>query len=122
MSEDKHKHTYEYALMVSGGKQHRVKVGHKVKLETLKKQVEGRSVVVDQGDTVAFDQVLLIANGEDVQLGRPTINGARVLATVLGHGRGDKITIIKFRRRQNSRSKQGHRQDFTEVQITAIEA
>jgi large subunit ribosomal protein L21 len=69
-----------------------------------------------------FDQVLMVANGDDVKIGAPLVSGASVKAEVLAHGRADKVTIIKFRRRKHSMKRQGHRQWYTEVKITGINA
>ena len=102
-----------YAVIESGGKQHRVKAGQSVKLETLS---------VAEGATLSFDKVLLVSDGEQVTVGAPYVVGAKVVAEVVSHGRGPKVTIIKFRRRKNYRRKQGHRQGFTEVKITGIVA
>ena len=102
-----------YAVIVSGGKQHRVKEGETLKLEKLE---------VETGSNIEFDRVLLIANGEDVKVGAPVVEGAKVTAEVVSHGRHDKIQIIKFRRRKHSRKTQGHRQSFTEIEITGISA
>ena len=74
------------------------------------------------GEAVTFDRVLLIGNGEDVKIGAPVVEGAKVTAEVTTQGRHDKITIIKFRRRKHSMTRQGHRQWFTEVKITGIQA
>ncbi|MDP4534145.1 50S ribosomal protein L21 [Marinobacter salarius] len=101
-----------YAVIVSGGKQHRVKEGETLKLEKLE---------VETGGNVEFDRVLLIADGEKVQVGAPVVDGAKVTAEVVSHGRHDKIQIIKFRRRKHSMKHQGHRQWFTEVKITGIQ-
>ncbi|MAA65198.1 MAG: 50S ribosomal protein L21 [Alteromonadaceae bacterium] len=100
-----------YAVIVSGGKQHRVVEGETLKLEKIE---------VETGGTVEFDRVLLVANGDDVKVGDPVVAGAAVTAEVVRHGRGDKIQIIKFRRRKHSMKRQGHRQWFTEVKITGI--
>ena len=100
-----------YAVIVSGGKQHRVKEGETLKLEKLE---------VETGGSVEFDRVLLVANGDDVKVGAPVVDGAKVTAEVVSHGRHDKINIIKFRRRKHSMKRQGHRQWFTEVKITGI--
>ncbi|EKE85293.1 50S ribosomal protein L21 [Idiomarina xiamenensis] len=100
-----------YAVFQSGGKQHRVTEGQIVRLEKLEAAT---------GDVVEFDQVLMISNGDDVQIGAPLISGGSVKAEVVNHGRGDKVTIVKFRRRKHSRKQQGHRQWFTEVKITGI--
>ncbi|AMQ89950.1 MULTISPECIES: 50S ribosomal protein L21 [Marinobacter] len=100
-----------YAVIVSGGKQHRVKEGETLKLEKLE---------VETGGSVEFDRVLLVANGDDVKVGAPVVEGAKVTAEVVSHGRHDKINIIKFRRRKHHMKRQGHRQWFTEVKITGI--
>ncbi|OOV87146.1 50S ribosomal protein L21 [Oceanospirillum linum] len=100
-----------YAVIKTGGKQYRVKEGDTLKIEKLE---------LETGSAVDFDQVLLVANGEDVKVGAPLVEGAKVSAEVVNHGRGDKVTIIKFRRRKHSMKRQGHRQWFTEVKITGI--
>ena len=100
-----------YAVIVSGGKQHRVVEGETLRLEKLD---------VATGETVDFDQVLMIGVGENVKVGTPFVEGGKVSAEVVAHGRGDKIRIIKFRRRKHFRKQQGHRQWFTEVKITGI--
>jgi large subunit ribosomal protein L21 len=102
-----------YAVFKSGGKQHRVAEGDVIKLEKLE---------VATGDKIEFDQVLMVANGEDVKVGAPLVEGGKVIAEVVGHGRGDKIRIVKFRRRKHSKKQQGHRQWFTQVKITGISA
>lgn len=102
-----------YAVFVSGGKQHRVAEGDVVRLELLE---------ADAGQTIEFDQVLLVSNGSDVKIGAPVVAGGKVKAEVVTHGRGDKIRIIKFRRRKHYRKQAGHRQYFTEVKITGISA
>ncbi|MGF1740646.1 50S ribosomal protein L21 [Vibrio profundum] len=102
-----------YAVFQSGGKQHRVSEGQTLRLEKLD---------VETGATVEFDKVLLVANGEEVSVGAPLVEGGKVTAEVVQHGRGDKIKIVKFRRRKHSRKQQGHRQWFTEVKITGINA
>jgi large subunit ribosomal protein L21 len=101
-----------YAVIQSGGKQYRVAVGDKLKVESLK---------VEEGDNIDLDKVLMVADGENLQVGTPVLD-ASVQATVVGHGRGDKIKILKLRRRQNSRTRGGHRQNFTELEITGISA
>ncbi|GGY79474.1 MULTISPECIES: 50S ribosomal protein L21 [Marinobacter] len=101
-----------YAVIVSGGKQHRVKEGETLKLEKLE---------VETGGTIEFDRVLLVGNGDDIKVGAPVVDGAKVTAEVVDHGRHDKIQIIKFRRRKHSMKRQGHRQWFTEVKITGIQ-
>jgi large subunit ribosomal protein L21 len=100
-----------YAVFVSGGKQHRVVEGETLKLEKIE---------VATGDSVEFDQVLLVANGDDIKIGAPVVDGAKVTAEVVSHGRADKVKIIKFRRRKHSMKRQGHRQWYTEVKITGI--
>ncbi|MDU8924546.1 50S ribosomal protein L21 [Pasteurellaceae bacterium LIM206] len=102
-----------YAVFQSGGKQHRVSEGQVVRLEKLE---------VATGETVEFDSVLMVVNGEDVRIGAPVVTGAKVVAEVVTQGRGDKVKIVKFRRRKHSRKQQGHRQWFTEVKITGIQA
>ena len=100
-----------YAVIESGGKQHRVVEGETLKLEKIDSPT---------GETVTFDKVLLIGNDGDVQIGAPLLVGASVSAEVLDHGRNDKVNIIKFRRRKHSMKRQGHRQWFTQVKITGI--
>ncbi|MGF1755795.1 50S ribosomal protein L21 [Vibrio makurazakiensis] len=102
-----------YAVFQSGGKQHRVSEGQTLRLEKLD---------VETGATVEFDKVLLIANGEEIAVGAPLVEGGKVTAEVVQHGRGDKVKIVKFRRRKHSRKQAGHRQWFTEVKITGINA
>jgi large subunit ribosomal protein L21 len=102
-----------YAVIESGGKQHRVTEGEVLKLELIE---------AGAGDSISFDKVLMVGQGTDVQIGAPYVAGGKVTAEVLSHGRGDKITIIKFRRRKHYRKQQGHRQWFTEVKITGISA
>jgi large subunit ribosomal protein L21 len=100
-----------YAVFKSGGKQHRVVEGETLKLEKIE---------VATGETIDFDEVLMVANGDDIKIGAPVVAGAKVSAEVVSHGRGEKVTIIKFRRRKHSMKRQGHRQWFTEVKITGI--
>ena len=102
-----------YAVFQSGGKQHRVSEGQVVRLEKLE---------LATGATVEFDSVLMVVNGEDVKIGAPVVAGAKVVAEVVAQGRGAKVKIVKFRRRKHSRKQQGHRQWFTEVKITGIQA
>lgn len=99
-----------YAVIESGGKQYRVSVGDRVKVESLK---------AEPGSEVTLDNVLLIANGDKLDVGSP-YTGASVAARVVEHGRGPKLRILKFRRRKNSRRRAGHRQDYTELEITGI--
>ena len=102
-----------YAVIVSGGKQHRVREGEKLKLEKIE---------TETGSSVEFDRVLLVGEGSDVKVGTPTVDGARVTGEVVNHGRHDKINIIKFRRRKHHMKQMGHRQWYTEVKITGITA
>ncbi|MCE0490388.1 50S ribosomal protein L21 [Pantoea sp. Mb-10] len=102
-----------YAVFQSGGKQHRVSEGQTVRLEKLD---------IATGESIEFDQVLMIANGEDVKIGAPLVSGGVIKAEVVAHGRGEKIKIVKFRRRKHYRKQAGHRQWFTDVKITAISA
>ncbi|HHJ11748.1 MAG TPA: 50S ribosomal protein L21 [Chromatiales bacterium] len=102
-----------YAVIATGGKQYRVAEGDTLRIEKLD---------AEEGSTVEFDTVLMVGEGEDVKIGTPVVEGARVSATVKAHGRGKKIEIIKFRRRKHHRKQMGHRQDYTEVQITGISA
>ena len=102
-----------YAIIVTGGKQYKVAEGEFLKIEKLDVAI---------GEPVSFDRVLLIGNGEDVKIGAPVVEGAKVTAEVIDQGRHDKVTIIKFRRRKHSMKRQGHRQWYTEVKITGIQA
>ena len=102
-----------YAVIESGGKQHRVEEGEVLKLEKLE---------VATGDKVDFDKVLMVGEGESAKIGTPYVEGSKVTAEVLNHGRGNKVKIIKFNRRKHHRKQQGHRQWYTEVKITGIEA
>jgi large subunit ribosomal protein L21 len=100
-----------YAIIVSGGKQYRVKEGDCLKLESLPQEV---------GSTIDFNKVLLVGEGDKLKLGQPCLDNCKVSATVLSHGRHKKIEIIKFRRRKHHEKWQGHRQNYTEVKITHI--
>lgn len=104
-----------FAVIMSGGKQYRVQEGDVLKIETLPQEV---------GSTFNFDQVLMVGEGDKVTLGNPLLQGSKVKvsATVVSHGRHKKIHIIKFRRRKHHEKWQGHRQNFTEVKITGIQA
>ncbi|HLV47895.1 MAG TPA: 50S ribosomal protein L21, partial [Aliidiomarina sp.] len=97
----------------SGGKQHRVTEGQTVRLEKLEAAT---------GDTVEFENVLMLSDGDKVTIGAPFVAGGKVTAEVVTHGRGDKIKIVKFRRRKHSRTQMGHRQWYTEVKITSVGA
>jgi large subunit ribosomal protein L21 len=103
-----------YAVIESGGKQYRVSPGDVIRVEKL---------AAESGQTVELDRVLLVAGeGGQVKAGTPWVAGAKVKAVVKGHGRGEKIWIFKLRRRKNSRRNAGHRQHYTDLQITDIEA
>ncbi len=102
-----------YAVIKTGGKQYRVQSGEKLKIELIPAEV---------GAQVQLDQVLMVSDGDAVTFGRPLVNGAKVTATVLAHGRHDKVKIFKMRRRKHYQKHQGHRQGFTEVQIDTITA
>jgi len=102
-----------YAVIESGGKQHRVEEGEVLKLEKLDAAT---------GDKVDFDKVLMVGEGESVKIGAPYVEGSKVTAEVLNQARGNKVKIIKFNRRKHHRKQQGHRQWYTEVKITGIEA
>ena len=102
-----------YAIIKTGGKQYRVSSGEQVRVESLPAEV---------GAAVAFDQVLMVGAGDAVKVGAPLVGGAQVKATVLGHGRGDKVKIFKLRRRKHFQKSQGHRQGYTEVRIDDIVA
>ena len=100
-----------YAVIKTGGKQYRVAEGDVLKVEKL---------TTAAGESVEINDVLLIANGEELTVGAPMIEGAKVTAEVVAHGRGPKIKIIKFKRRKHHRKQMGHRQWFTELKITGI--
>ena len=100
-----------YAIVKTGGKQFRVSEGQRLKVEKLEASV---------GDSLEMGEVLLIDDGKALKVGRPTVDGGKVMAEVLSHGRGDKIRIEKFRRRKHYRRQMGHRQWFTELKVTGI--
>ena len=100
-----------YAVIQSGGKQHRVKEGQVVRLE---------KIDLEKGATVDFDKILMVGEGEELALGAPYLDKAKVSGEIIEQGRGKKIKIIKFQRRKHSRKQMGHRQWFTEVKITSI--
>jgi len=99
------------AVIKTGGKQYRVKEGLRLKVE----KVDG-----EPGDTVEFDQVLMVGSGSDVKVGAPFVAGAKVTATVTAQGRHKKIRIIKFKRRKHHMKQMGHRQSYTELEITGV--
>ena len=100
-----------YAVIVTGGKQYRVSEGSVLQVEKLE---------AAEGANVEFDNVLLVANGDKVTLGTPQVAGAKVTATVQGHGKTDKVRIVKFRRRKHYLRQGTHRQQYTEVKVTGI--
>jgi len=105
--------TAMYAIVATGGKQYRVREGETLRVEKL---------FAEAGETVELDKVLLIGEGDDIKIGAPYLEGAKVTATVASNGRGEKVKIIKFHRRKHYRRQAGHRQSFTEIQITGITA
>ncbi|WP_428609563.1 50S ribosomal protein L21 [Sedimenticola sp.] len=102
-----------YAVIQTGGKQYRVSEGDTVKVEKLG---------AEEGTSLDLDKVLLVANGEDIKIGTPYVDGGKVTATVKSHGRAKKVTILKFKRRKHHMKRQGHRQWYTELEITGISA
>ena len=102
-----------YAVIKTGGKQYRVAAGEKIKVE---------QIAADVGQEITFDQVLAVGNGGDLQIGAPLVSGASVVAKVVAHGKHDKVSIFKMRRRKHYQKRQGHRQQFTELLIGAIAA
>jgi len=100
-----------YAVVKTGGKQYKVAPGEKLKVETLP---------ADVGAQVTLDQVLMVGEGESVRVGQPTVAGVSVVATVVAHGRGEKVKIFKMRRRKHYQKHQGHRQNYTELRIDSI--
>ncbi len=100
-----------YAVIKTGGKQYRVSHGDRIRVESL---------MAAEGDSISLDEVLMIGEGADVTVGAPLVEGGTVSAKVLAHGRGKKVDIIKFRRRKHHRKQMGHRQNFTELEITGI--
>ncbi len=102
-----------FAVINTGGKQYRVSEGTIVRIEKLE---------AEEGSTVEFDQVLLVGSGADVQVGKPLVAGAKVTATVEKHGKGDKVRIVKFRRRKHYKREKTHRQHYTLIKVTGISA
>ena len=100
-----------YAVIKTGGKQYRVAAGEKLKIEQLP---------ADIGAEIVLDQVLLVADGDNLKMGKPLVTGASVQAKVLAQGRHDKVRIFKLRRRKHYQKHQGHRQNYTEIEITGI--
>jgi large subunit ribosomal protein L21 len=102
-----------YAVIRTGGKQYKVAAGEKIKVE---------QIAADVGQEVTIDQVLAVGNGADLKVGSPLVAGANVKATVVAHGRHDKVRIFKMRRRKHYQRHGGHRQNYTELQISAVHA
>lgn len=102
-----------YAVIKTGGKQYRVSAGEKIKVE---------QIPADVGTEISLDQVLMVGEGESVRIGAPVLAGATVTAKVISQGRHPKITIFKMRRRKHYRKNQGHRQNYTELEISGINA
>ncbi len=100
-----------YAVIKSGGKQHRVEEGEFLRVEKMD---------IATGEKIDFDEVLMVTNGDEVKIGTPFVTGVKVTAEILTHGRSDKVKIIKFNRRKHSRKQMGHRQWFTEIKIISI--
>jgi large subunit ribosomal protein L21 len=100
-----------FAVIATGGKQYRVQEGSVLRIQKL---------AAEQGAKVEFDQVLLVGKGADVKLGAPFVSGGKVTATVQSHGKGDKVRIVKFRRRKHYKREKTHRQEYTEIKVTGI--
>jgi len=100
-----------YAVIQTGGKQYRVAEGDTLKVE---------KIAAGVGAAVELDKVLMVADGEEVKVGKPYLDGGKVTTTIKSHGRGKKVKIIKFRRRKHHLRRQGHRQWFTELEVTGI--
>ena len=102
-----------YAVIKTGGKQYKVAAGEKIKIE---------QIAADVGQEITINEVLAIGAGADLTVGTPLVTGASVVATVVAHGRHDKVRIFKMRRRKHYQKRQGHRQNYTEIQIGAVNA
>ena len=102
-----------YAVIKTGGKQYRVANGEKLKVE---------QIPADIGQEIVLDQVLMVGEGVEVKVGAPLVSGATVTVKVISHGRADKVKIFKLRRRKHYQKHQGHRQNYTEIEISAINA
>jgi large subunit ribosomal protein L21 len=100
-----------YAVVKTGGKQYRVSAGEKLRVE---------QIAADVGQEIVLEEVLAVVDGDALKIGAPLLSGARVTAKVLAHGRGDKVHIFKMRRRKHYRKSQGHRQNYTEIEILGI--
>lgn len=102
-----------YAVIKTGGKQYRVTEGQTLRVEKLENEV---------GTDIDLPEVLMVADGENIKVGAPTVDGSKVSATIIGHGREKKVHILKFRRRKHHMKRQGHRQYYTEIEIKGISA
>ena len=102
-----------YAVIKTGGKQYKVAAGEKIKVE---------QIAADVGQEIVIDQVLAVGNGAELKVGTPLVSGASVKATIVAHGKHDKVRIFKLRRRKHYQKRQGHRQNFTELQVSSIAA
>ena len=100
-----------YAVIKSGGKQYKVREGDTIRVEKIN---------TEEGGEISLDDVLMVADGDDISFGTPVVDGATVAATVKSHGRGAKIKVVKFKRRKHHYKQMGHRQDYTELEITGI--
>ena len=100
-----------YAVIKTGGKQYRVSAGEKLRIE---------QIAADVGAEIVLNEVLVVADGDDLKMGTPVVSGAAVTAKVVSQGRGDKVRIFKMRRRKHYRKSQGHRQNYTEIEIVGI--
>lgn len=100
-----------YAVIESGGKQHRVIEGETLKVEKIN---------LATGESLTLDQVLMVGQGEEVKIGSPYVEGSKVIAEIISHGRHEKVSIVKFRRRKHHRKQMGHRQWYTELKIVSI--
>ncbi|MFM7342031.1 MAG: 50S ribosomal protein L21 [Betaproteobacteria bacterium] len=100
-----------YAVIKTGGKQYKVAAGEKIKVE---------QIAADVGQEIVIDQVLAVGDGSQIRIGTPLVSGVSVKATVVAHGRHDKVRIFKLRRRKHYQKRQGHRQNYTELQIGQI--
>ena len=102
-----------YAVIATGGKQYKVTKGETLRVEKL----DG-----EEGSSIKIDNVLMVADGDKISVGTPVLDKASVTATIKSQGRGKKVEIVKFRRRKHSRSQMGHRQSYTEIEVTDIKA
>ncbi|WP_269531816.1 50S ribosomal protein L21 [Chitinimonas sp. BJYL2] len=100
-----------YAVVKTGGKQYKVAIGEKLKVEQIAADIDAQ---------IVLEEVLMVVDGEAVTVGTPVVAGAKVQATVVSHGRGEKVRIFKMRRRKHYQKRMGHRQNFTEIRIDAI--